>query len=50
MLEEIAADLGLGILMKLPINPEWAKLADQGRFEELDVEALGVKTEVFEMA
>lgn len=49
-LEEIAADLGLGILMKLPINPEWAKLADQGRFEELDVEALGVKTEVFEMA
>jgi len=35
--------------MKLPINPEWAKLADQGRFEELDVEAIGVRTEVFDM-
>mgnify|MGYP002513077340 CR=1 FL=1 len=48
-LDEIAAELGLGVLMKLPINPDWAKLADQGRFEELDVEAIGVKTEVFEM-
>ena len=48
-LEEIAAELGLGILMRLPINPDWAKLADQGRFEELDVAAIGVKTEVFEM-
>jgi len=48
-LDEIAAELGLGVLMKLPINPEWAKLADQGRFEELDVEAIGVRTEVFDM-
>lgn len=48
-LDEIAAELGLGVLMKLPINPEWAKLADQGRFEELDVEAIGVRTEVFEL-
>ena len=48
-LDEIAAELGLGVLMKLPINPEWAKLADQGRFEELDVDAIGVKTEVFDL-
>ena len=47
--DEIAAELGLGVLMKLPINPDWAKLADQGRFEELDVEAIGVRTEVFDM-
>lgn len=48
-LEEIAAELGLGILMKLPINPDWATLADQGRFEELDVESIGVRTELFQM-
>ncbi len=48
-LEEIAAELGLGILMRLPINPDWASLADQGRFEELDVESIGVRTELFQM-
>lgn len=48
-LEEIAAELGLGILLRLPINPEWAKLADEGRFEELDVDSIGVRTELFQL-
>lgn len=35
-IDSVAASLGLSVLGKLPIVPENAALADQGRFDELD--------------
>lgn len=35
-IDEIADELGLSVLGKIPINPEWAKMADYGRFDKID--------------
>jgi len=39
-IEELAKSLGLPVLGKMPINPEFAKLSDEGRFEEVNNEAI----------
>ena len=35
-IDEIAAELGVDVLAKLPIVPKWAELADAGEFEDTD--------------
>ena len=40
-IEDIASALGLPVLGKMPINPEQAALSDEGRFEEVDNQAIG---------
>ena len=35
-IDEVAAEIGLDVLGKLPIIPDMAKLADEGRFDEVD--------------
>ena len=36
--DEVAKEVGIPVLGKIPINPEFATLADQGRFYEINVE------------
>jgi len=36
-LDEVAAEFGIPVLARLPINPEIAKLVDAGRIEDADV-------------
>lgn len=40
--ERLASEIGVEILNKLPINPEYAKLCDSGRAEELDAKYFDV--------
>lgn len=35
-IDAVAADMGLAVLGKLPLDPAYAQLADEGRFHELD--------------
>lgn len=39
-IDEVAAEQGVKVLAKLPINPETAKLVDSGRAAELDVSVM----------
>lgn len=38
--DDIAGQYGLRVLAKLPIDPQFAELTDQGRLEEVDFEAM----------
>ncbi len=38
--DETAAELGVPVLAKLPINPDTARMVDEGRVEELDCDGL----------
>ncbi len=38
--DSVAKEFGLDVLAKLPINPEFAKACDAGKFEELELEIL----------
>ncbi len=44
-IDETAGELGIPVLAKLPLNPEYAKLADQGRFQEMDNSCLNQAVE-----
>lgn len=46
--DEAAADLGLEVLAKLPLNPELAKLADEGKFHEVENAHLDRAVELLE--
>ena len=35
-IDEIAAEIGVPVLGKMPIHPEFAELVDEGRFAEVD--------------
>lgn len=35
-IDEIAAELGVPVLGKMPIDPEFAKLADEGKFDQAE--------------
>ena len=35
-IDEIAAEIGIPVLGKMPIHPEFAELVDEGRFAEVD--------------
>ena len=48
--DEVANELGLTVLSKMPIVPEMAKLADEGRFEELESPLLDKTAEIIEKA
>ena len=39
-IDEVAENIGLSVLGKLPINPELAKLSDEGRFDEVVIDEL----------
>ena len=39
-IDKTASELGIEVLGKLPLNPDYAKAADEGRFETLEVEGL----------
>ena len=39
-IEEAAKDIGVPVLGRLPINPVYARLADEGRFEEVGTDGL----------
>ncbi len=39
-IDEIAGEIGIPVLGKMPLNPELAALADEGRFEEIDNSAI----------
>ena len=39
-IDDIAAEYGLRVLAKLPIDPEFTKLTDQGRIEEVEFAAM----------
>lgn len=39
-IDETAKELGLKVLGKLPVVPQYAQLADEGRFDEINVEYL----------
>ena len=34
-IEEVAAQMGLPVLGKMPLDPEYAKIADQGQFHKM---------------
>lgn len=46
--DEIAAQLGLPVLGKMPIRPELAKLSDEGRFFEVDNDKIQAAVEAIE--
>ena len=35
-IDEVAAEIGISVLGKMPINPEYAKMSDEGRFDDID--------------
>lgn len=35
-IDEVAADIGVKVLGKMPLDPEYAKLADEGRFHQME--------------
>ena len=39
-IDELAAELGLPVLGKIPVNPDWAKMADYGRFDKVDASVI----------
>lgn len=47
-IDEVAAEQGVKVLAKLPINPETAKLVDSGRAAELDVSAMNDAVKMIE--
>ena len=47
-IEEVAAEYGLPVLAKMPINPEIAKAVDEGRVEYLETPYLDQAAEAVE--
>ncbi|MCD7708949.1 MAG: Mrp/NBP35 family ATP-binding protein [Clostridiales bacterium] len=45
-IDEVAADLGVPVLGRLPIEPEYARLSDEGKFFTVDGAALGDAVDV----
>lgn len=48
-IEETARELGIDVLGKLPLNPEYAKIVDAGEFDTLNVEGLDAAIEKLKM-
>ncbi len=44
-IDEVADEIGLSVLGKLPIDPAFAELADEGRFDEIDTPELAAAVE-----
>ena len=49
-IEETAAELGVEVLGRLPLNPSYAGMADEGRFYELELPQLDHAVEVLKKA
>ena len=49
-IDEIAAELHVPVLGKMPIRPELAKLSDEGRFEEVDNDMISAAVEALAAA
>lgn len=47
-IDGMAREAGLRVLAKLPINPDFAKAADEGRVEDLDLGFLGPMIDILE--
>ena len=44
-IDEVADEIGLKVLGKLPIDPAFAQMADEGRFDEIDMTELAPAVE-----
>ena len=49
-IDEVAAELGVEVLGRLPLNPSYAGMADEGRFYELELPQLDYAVEVLKKA